>query len=40
MNWPQAVIRVSYQAAEIPETVMMEDANVSEQCNDTGEAEV
>lgn len=40
MNWPQAVIRVSYQAAEIPEIIMMEDANVSEQCNDTGEAEV
>ena len=29
-----------YITTEIPETVMMEDANVSEQCNDTGEAEV
>ena len=37
VNWPQAVIRVSYQK-EIIETigaseVTMEDANISEQCD-------
>lgn len=31
LNWPQAVIRVIYQEATIPETVKMEDANISEQ---------
>ncbi|MGN0354959.1 MAG: transglutaminase domain-containing protein [Muricoprocola sp.] len=31
VNWPQAVISVSYQGAEVPESVLMEEANVSEQ---------
>lgn len=31
INWPQAVIRVQYQAASVGESVTMEDANISEQ---------
>ena len=30
LNWPQAVIRVSYQEGNIQESFLMEDANVSE----------
>ena len=31
LNWPQAVVRISYQDAGLQETVLMEDANISEQ---------
>ena len=31
LNWPQAVVRISYQDAGMQETVLMEDANISEQ---------
>ncbi len=34
VNWPQAVIRVSYREEQLPETVLMEDANISEQCEE------
>lgn len=30
LNWPQAVIRVSYQEGNIQESFLMEDANISE----------
>ena len=31
LNWPQAVVRISYQDAGLQEPVLMEDANISEQ---------
>lgn len=40
LNWPQAVFRVSYQAAEVPEEVLMEEANLAEQCENPEEGEM
>lgn len=32
INWPQAVVRVQYQELQVEESIQMEDANISEQC--------
>lgn len=34
LNWPQAVIRVSYQDAGMKELLLMEETNISEQCGE------
>lgn len=39
LNWPQAVLQVSYQEGEAPEIVQMEEANISEQCQETDAAD-
>ena len=33
LNWPQAVIRVRYQDIQMQESIIMENANISEQCD-------
>ena len=33
INWPQAVVRVQYQELQVEESIQMEDANISEQCD-------
>lgn len=33
INWPQSILRVHYEDAATEESVKMEDANISEQCD-------
>ena len=37
LNWPQAVVRVTYQNPEEQESVLVEEANISEYCEESEE---